>query len=170
MEVRQMGERQLRLSVRRLSEEFGMARETVMRRLQLANAKQAAVVNGHPVFTIRVAAEALLSPVARGEDGEIDPRTLPPSDRNMWFQSENRRVELEMRCQQLIPAAEVEAKLAFVVSACVQFGVTLPDQLERDLGLTPEQVEAVSALVDRQRLALYAMLNAPEGEDVRERA
>lgn len=145
-----------------------MARETVAKRLAAASVAPAGTRHGHPVYRIRQAAEALLDPAMRAEDGDIDPKRLAPMDRNAWYQSEIRRLDLEMKCGQLLPAAEFEAEAARVVKTLVQFLETLGDQLERDVALSPEQVDAVNTAVSRQRAQLYELLT--QEEDVRERA
>jgi hypothetical protein len=162
--VVEVQDRIVRLSIARLAEEFGMARETVSKRLALSNVSPDGKRNGYPVYRLRDACPAILQPLGLGEDGEVDPRKLPPSDRNAWYQSELRRVDLELKSQQLIPAAEFEAGLADMAKDLVQFLETLADQLERDAGLTPEQIDALHLSIDRQRQSLYERIVAEEGE------
>lgn len=172
MEVQQLSDRYVTLSIRRLAEEFSMARETVSRRLAEANVKPAGQRQGHAVYRIKQAAEALLA-AGHGESGDgsgapIDPKKLHPQDRNAWYQSELKRIQVELETSQLIPAAEVEAALADQLKSLVQFLVTLGDQLERDVALTPEQIESMNQSIDRQRESLYQ--NLIDDDDVRESA
>jgi hypothetical protein len=157
----------VRLSIARLAAEFAMARETVSKRLAQANVKPDGKRGGYPVYRLRDACPALLDPQAFDEDGNPDPRTLPPDKRNAWYQSESRRLDLEMRARQLIPAAEVEGEFADLVKDIVQFLDTLGDQLERDCNLSPEQVDAMNASIARQRQSAYERMVSAEGEDVR---
>jgi len=154
----------LTFSVRRLADEFSLARETISRRLAEANVVPAGNRNGHPVYRLNVAAAAILRPSALGDDGQTDPRKLPPQERNAWFASELRRLETELKTGQLVPAAELESSLADNAKTLVQFLETLPDQLERDANLLPEQIEAMHASIDRARQGLYDRLleNEPE--------
>ena len=62
---------------------------------------------------------------------------------------------VESEARQLIPAIEVQAEFAEMARTFVQFW-TLGDQLERDIGLTPEQVDAMNASIAKQRAELYA--------------
>lgn len=156
--VIEASDRIVRLSIARLAEEFGMARETVSKRLAQANIAPDGKRNGYPVYRLRDACPAILQPSGVDENGEIDPRKLPPQDRNAWFASELRRLETELKAGQLVPAAEHESDLADMTKTLVQFLETLPDQLERDANLHPEQIEAMHGSIDRARVALYDRL------------
>ena len=50
--------------------------------------------------------------------------------------------------------------MAAMAKRMVQFLDTMPDQLERDAGLTPAQVDAVHVSVGRMRGALYEAIVA----------
>jgi hypothetical protein len=156
----------VRLSIARLAAEFGMARETVSKRLAQSNVQPDGKRGGYPVYRLRDACPALLDARAFDEEGNPDPRTLPPDKRNAWYQSEMRRMEVEMRARQLIPAAEVEGEMSALTKEIVQFLDTLPDQLERDVNLSPEQVDAMNAAIARHRQSLYQRAKS-EDEDVR---
>lgn len=151
------------LSVRRLSEVFEMARETVSKRLSEHGIEPCGRRHGHPVFKLKDAAAALLGTLVTDDEGNQDPRKLRPDLRNSWFQSELRRLDVEMQCGQLIPAAEHESDLSEMVKSIVQFCDTLPDQLERDCALSPEQVESMHEAIDRQRQAFYEKIVQDEG-------
>lgn len=156
MEVQDIEEgRQLTFSIRRLAEEFGMAKETVSKRLREANVMAAGSRAGHPVYRLRDVCPAILHGAEYDEDGIRDPKTLPPEQRNAWYQSENKRMDVEMRARELIPRSEHEADLAVMAKDLAQFLETLPDQLERDVTLSPEQVEALHVQIDRRRQELY---------------
>lgn len=168
MDVSPLAERQLTLSVRRLSEEFGMARETVTKRLANSNVRPAGSRQGHPVYRIKDAAQALLDSSMTGADGEIDPAKLSPQDRNAWYQAEGRRVDLEARTGQLIPAGEVHEQFALLVKTVNGVLDTLPDTLERDKRITPAQVEYVIAVKDQLKRDLVRMVTEEDpAEDVR---
>ena len=84
---------------------------------------------------------------ARLPSGQIDPETLPPAERKLWYDGETRRRELQVRDRALIPESEVEQTVATAFSAVAQSMLALPDQLERRAGLTPTQSEIVQAAV-----------------------
>jgi hypothetical protein len=168
MAVISMEDRSVPMSVRRLADAFEVSRETVSRRLAARNVLSCGMRNGHPVYRLRDAAPAIIAP-SLGADGELDPSKLPPMERNAWYQSELRRIDLGLKSQQLIPAAQFEAELADMAKDLVQYLETLADQLERDAGLTPEQIEALQESIDRQRHDLHARLT-DAGEDVEPQA
>lgn len=162
--VIEQNDRLVRLSIARLAEEFGMARETVSKRLAQAQVQPDGKRNGYPVYRLRDACPALLEPAAYDEDGNPDPSSLPPDKRNSWYQSEIRRLEVEMKCGELIPAGEVEIEMADLVKSLLQFTDTLGDSLERDCGLTPEQVEAVHSAVAKHRASFYREVVSAEDQ------
>jgi hypothetical protein len=154
------------VSISRLAELLGMDRKTVSKRLADSNVPQAGKRDGYPVYDGRQACEACLLPqTMAGEDGPLDPRQMKPMDRRAWFQSERERISLEADARQLIPAGEVESEMAEVVRGFVQFLDTLGDQLERDVGLTAEQVDATNRSIAKQRAALYAQLQAEDMDE-----
>lgn len=168
MDVSPLTDRQLTLSVRRLSEEFGMARETVTKRLANANVRPAGSRQGHPVYRIKDAAQALIDTALTGSDGEIDPAKLNPQDRNAWYQAEGRRVDLEAKTRQLIPTSEVHEQFSLLVKTVNGVLDTLPDTLERDKRISPSQVEYVIAVKDQLKRDLVRMVTEEEpAEDVR---
>lgn len=142
-----------------------MDRKTVAKRLAEANIAPHSVRDGYPVYPFREAAEACLDTAGSrvDENGQDDPRLLPPDKRKAWYQSEESRLSVEQKTRRLIPAAEFEAEQAELVKTLVQFLTTLPDVLERDSTLSPEQVERLHELVATQREVLYQRIVA--GED-----
>lgn len=165
-EVISTADTKIRLSISRLAGEFGMARETVSKRLREAGVQPDGKKDGYPVYRLRAAAPALIDAAGTDADGEIDPDKLPPEKRRAWFQSERDRMELEAKAGKLIPALEHERDMARLVSIVVQVFETLPDVLERDEGLEPHQVERVQRALDQARERLYEQIVADE-DDVR---
>lgn len=85
-------------------------------------------------------------------DGK-NPDELSPTDRDKWYSSEQRRIKLLTEAKTLLVAAEVEQFIAEMFKALHQSIATLPDVLERDAGLTPEQVQSAISVVDRTLLS-----------------
>ena len=168
-EVISAGESKIRLSISRLATEFGMARETVAKRLRSAGIQADGKKDGYPVYRLRDAAPALIEAAPTDEAGDVDPDKLPPEKRRAWFQSERERMELEAKAGKLIPALEHERDMARLVGMVVQAFETLPDVLERDEGLQPHQVERVQQVLDEVRGKLYDRIVSDE-DDVRRRA
>lgn len=170
-EVISTAETKIRLSISRLAAEFGMARETVSKKLRSAGIQPDGKKDGYPVYRLREAAPALIDAAPTDEAGEVDPDKLPPEKRRAWFQSERERMELEAKAGKLMPALEHERDMARVVGVVVQTFETLPDILERDEGLAPHQVERVQQHLDRARERLYEQIVSEElDEDVRRSA
>lgn len=121
------------------------------------------------VFDLLKVAEWRLLPrmaaEAQGEDENFNPDALAPKDRLDWYRSESQKRTLQQQDRTLIPASEFERAAAALVKVSVNWAETLPDVLERDLGLSPEQVERAQLLVDRQRERLHAAL-VKEASDV----
>lgn len=101
-------------------------------------------------------------------DADVDPDTLPPSERKAWYEGETRKRELQVRDRELIPAAEVEQAIATAFAAIAQDMRAIPDNLERRHGIDPQTAEQVeSALLEAMdhladRLAVLAPVGADE--------
>ena len=164
-EVISAADSKIRLSISRLATEFGMARETVAKRLRSAGIQADGKKDGYPVYRLRDAAPALIEAAPTDEAGEVDPDKLPPEKRRAWFQSERERMELEAKAGKLMPALEHERDMARVVGIVVQTFETLPDILERDEGLAPHQVERVQKVLDSTRERLYERITSEDLDD-----
>lgn len=153
-------------SIARLADEFGIDRRTATKRIRDAGVAPLGKRSGHDVYRVPDVAAALLGVALPGapEGGVVDPRDLPPMERRAFYQSENERLAVEQKVGTLVPAAEVEADYADLIKTVVQFLDTLPDVLERDCGLAPEQVIRVQDSCDRVRMAMFKRVTA-EGED-----
>jgi hypothetical protein len=154
-------ERALGWSISRLAGEFGLARETIAKRLTTAHVTPSGTRQGYPTYRLRDAVPAIFTPALTSG---VDPRDLAPTLRDAWYRSESRRLAVETTAAQLIPAEEVRREFADFAKSLVQFLVTLPDHLERDAGLSPEQVDAMHEAIDTQREALAAVLTDVNAE------
>mgnify|MGYP003440226125 CR=1 FL=1 len=163
-EILSQRDRLTQVSISRLAEGLGMDRKTVAKRIAEWNVAPSSMRDGYPVYPFRDAVEACLGnrPQVGDEGGETDPRLLSPEKRKAWFQSEESRLTVETKTRRLIPASEVESEFAELVKLQVQFLDTLPDSLERDCSLTPEQVDAMHQSIDRQRQSLFDRLVSDE--------
>lgn len=160
-------ERNLRFSINRLAAEFGMGRDTVSKRLQLANVSPSGFNAGHAVFRLRDAVPAILDVHLTDEDGHTDPGKLKPTERRAWFQSENERLKFEQDLGQLILASEVQSEMATLAKIVVRVLETLPDTVERDLRCGPEVVEYLQRKVRELRAEISHRVASDEGEDAR---
>lgn len=96
--------------------------------------------------------------VGEGGDG-IDPSRLPPAERKAWYDSEIKRRELQERDRELIPAVELEACIARVFGALSQGLRSIPDNLERRIGCSPDVAEAVDRIIEAEMDAVANMLS-----------
>jgi len=84
-------------------------------------------------------------------DGEgADPDSMAPQDRKAWFDSEIKRRALQERDRELITVDEVERVIATAFSAIAQGLRSLPDNVERRTGCSPDVVAAVEEVVDAE--------------------
>lgn len=109
------------------------------------------------VFDILAVAEWRIS--GRTSDADIDPATLPPNERKAWFDSEIKRRELQERDRELIPAAELESCIARVFAALSHGLRSIPDNLERRAGCSPEVAETVERMIEAEMDAMADTLS-----------
>ncbi len=90
--------------------------------------------------------------------GGVDPDDMTPQDRKAWYDSETRRRELQVMDRELIPASEVEQAVATAFAAISQGLLSLPDNIERRTGCSPEIVEAVEQVLHAEMVSLAERL------------
>lgn len=146
------------LSINRLSQLTGMARETIARKIQ--SVRPAGNRAGHPVYHLRDVGPALYGDALPA--AATDPNELPANERDRWYASELKRLEYEQELGQLLQAEEVRSVWADALKAIMLALDTLTDVVERDAGLTPEQAVVIQRAIDRMRASLYRDLT---GED-----
>ena len=89
-------------------------------------------------------------------DGEVsDPDKLKPFERRAFYQGELDKLKLQVERGELVPAFEVERKLARLFKILTQHLDTLPDILERDVGANPKQLGRIEQHLDLARDAMY---------------
>jgi hypothetical protein len=134
----------------------GSTRETIRKRIAKTGIKPAAGDDqGHPLYEILDVVAAYLGVRSKGQSDPVDPSDLPPAERNAWFQSESKRLDLLERMGQLLPAKDWEREASAIYTELAQFFESLPDVMERDADLTPQQIQRLSELLDRERLRLH---------------
>lgn len=138
-------------SLTQLSREFGIARETVTRRLNDAGVMSAGVRRGHPVFRVGQAATAILMPQARPGEAINDPDKMSPKERADWFKSENDRLKFERESGQAIDVNHSREQMAVIAKTGLQVLETLPDILERDFALDADIIIDIQAKIDGLR-------------------
>lgn len=152
-------EQGLRLSISRLATEFGMARETVAKRITGIN--PAGKRNGYPIYRLRDVAAAIVDAAPHQGDPEaFDPRRLPPKERLDWIRSEREWLKHRIDEREVIPAGEVEQVIATALAALAQGLRATPDHLERRHGIDPAVAVAVGEIIDAELDALANRLKA----------
>lgn len=142
-------------SIFKISEAFGIHRDSVKKKLHESNISSAALVKGNPVYALKDVGPALFGMRKETEEpGFQDPSKMEPKERKDWYQSENERVKLEEKQRTLIPVDEVVFVYSSMRKAVVQVLETLPDILERDCALSPQAVSMVQDSIDDLRHTL----------------
>lgn len=141
-------------SINALAEEFGVDRRTVKRRVE--GIPPAGEVNGYPAWRLRDVAVAVMGPQVASPDA--DPDVLPPSERLNHYRAEREKAKWLSEQRFQIPVAEVEQVVATAFKSMAAALDTLPDVLERDCALRPEEVERAIAVIDGAREGMYQQL------------
>jgi phage terminase Nu1 subunit (DNA packaging protein) len=95
-------------------------------------------------------------------EGDPDPANMAPRERLDHFRALREQAKHEVEMRQLIPAAEFESGIANVIKPIATGLESLPDLLERDVGLTGAQVEKAIATCDALRESLYRALGGTD--------
>lgn len=145
--------RGIHVSITQASEETGMTRETVSRRISGSGLRPSGNRSGSPVYSLRELLNVLFGGV--GESGEVDiAKIADPFKRKAAVQAEREILELQQERGELIQALDHELESARVAKLFAQTMDAIPDILERDCALTPTQVQRVESELDKLRTAL----------------
>lgn len=105
-----------------------------------------------------------------GEEGEDDDRLNPllmtPNNRRNHWAAEKIRQELRVRAGELIERGRYERELSRALKVVGRYLDIVPDVLERDCGLMPQQVARVEREMDKLRQDMHAALQAADDDDV----
>ena len=141
------------LSISQLATELTLTRETVRKRLTDAGVKTAGKRKGYSLYRLRDAVQALLT----GPDA--DPTRLDPYRRKAHWQAEAAELRLDVDKGDLVRRPDVEATYAACLKPIALMLDTLPDILERDAGLTADQVTRAERAIDETREQLVGLLH-----------
>lgn len=148
----------LNWSLTQLSFEFGVARETVARRISEQGIKDAGKRRGHPVYRVAEVARAILAPPVSPGVALNDPDLMTPKERADWYKSEIDRVKFERENGASVAVTEAREQMSVVAKTGLQVLETLPDILERDFALDAGIIAGVEAAIDGVREEWAAML------------
>lgn len=152
MAVQKIDEANL-FSISRLAELFGHTRETIGKKLKDGGAMPAGKRAGYATFRLRDVASFTggLPTIEQTPFEQCDPDKLPPKDRDAWYSSENKRLQFQTKEGQLLDRDETQQLLAETLKKVALTFDTLADVMERDVGLSPEQIKKVNEVADNIR-------------------
>ncbi len=150
------------LSITTLAIETGKSRDAIRTLLENANVRPVVQDKRSAKYRLR---DVLTAIYRVGDDGEIDPDKLDPFNRKLHWQAEHEKDRVATDRRMLIPRKEHETEIARVVKAMLSELEPLPDRLERDTGLTPQQAAMVELAVDKVREAIYLRVIDDEESD-----
>lgn len=156
-----MAERQsqplgLEVSLSTLSREFGMARETISKRLRAAGIQPSGRNRGNDVYRVGAAARAIVAADYGGASGPvIDPDTLGPKDQKDFWAGKNEKLKFESDSGLVIEKPEHDGVVFELGGILVSALESVPDLLERRCNLDPDQLDSVEDALNqaRERLA-----------------
>ena len=152
-------------SKQRLAREFGIARETVARLLDAARIEPSGERGGYPVFKLADVA-GVLSDYARfgRHPGEtVDPAHMSPKEKLDHWNGERARLAFMRDAGDLLQVQDVREQYGAALGTIKTWMLTVPDRLERDGDLTPEQVGMVIKSGDELLTNLHAALVVDAG-------
>jgi hypothetical protein len=141
-------------SLNQLSREFGIARETVAKRLNDADVQPSGTKRGHPVYSVKSAATAILLYQHTGVAGLSNPELMAPSDRRHWYASERDRTTLEKEQGLLVAVDDCREQIVKVALIASNVLEVLIDEIERDFDLPQEVVLALEEKLQDTRTVL----------------
>lgn len=142
-------------SLNYLSREFGLARETVSKRLMDAGVQPSGERRGYPVYSVKEAAMAILMPQSSGGSASMtDPEKMGPSDRRHHYAAENDRIKFEREMGQLVSIDDAREQMAEIVKVTDTFLEMLPDKFE---AMFPDAPNGFHAELDE---AIYEARNS----------
>lgn len=140
-------------SITRLAVMFGHTRETIGRKLKESGVKPCSKQGGYPVYDLKDVAEFTGGTYVESPNTEnfINPDRMHPKDRDSWYSSEIKRRKLEKDEGELLDKNETQEKVADLLKKIALTFDTLADVMERDVGLSPEQIEKIYEVSDNVR-------------------
>jgi len=149
------------LSISQLSLDTGFTRETVGKRIADLDVQPARKIRGYPVYRLKDVLPALF----QATDGELDPDKLKPFERKAYYECELDKLKLELERGELVPTFEVERKMARLFKMLTQYLDTLPDILERDIGISVDQLVRIEKQLYGIREAMYLEVIEDDGSE-----
>ena len=142
----------LEVSLSTLAREFGMARETISKRLLAAGIQPSGRNRGNDVYRVGAAARAIVAADYGGATGPvIDPDTLGPKDQADYWKGKNEKLKFERDSGLAIEKPEHDAVVFELGGVLVSAMESIPDLLERRCHLEPEQLDSIEEAINQAR-------------------
>lgn len=145
-------------SLSQLSSAFGPSRETVVKKLRLAEISPRGKRKGYDVYHVGDAAVAILADASPSYDGSADPDNMPPKERLDWYKSENERFKAEKEQGLLLSVESVSAEWAKILRAVGSTLDAISDKLEQKFQVEPDLLCEIETVIDSARLTLASKL------------
>jgi len=138
-------------TVNALADEFGVDRRTVTKRL--ADVKPCGKVRGTKGWKLKVAAPHVLGiQESFAESGPNDEKRI------LYYEAELKKTKLEKERAMSVHVDDMVIVVSELIDIVTSFAETIPDSLERQCGLEPDQVEHVRDNCDAMQRDLYTMV------------
>lgn len=151
-------------NVTRISEAFGLSRDTVRKRLREAGVVPADKRGNAPVYRLSEVGPALFANEVTKVAGGYTPDELGPKDRKEWYQSENERLKFQREVGDLVTRGDYRDDLVKTLKIVASFFDSLPDKMERRRSFTVEQLAELERAGDEVRESLYQKLVEAGGD------
>jgi len=138
-------------SLNQFANEFGIARETVTRRIRDAGISQSGIRRSHPVYNVGDVARAIFLPANSSEPGLNDPDAMTPKERSDWYKSENDRIKFERESGVVVGTDQAMVEMAEIAKMGLSVLETLPDILERDFSLDVKIIAGIEERINELR-------------------
>lgn len=148
----------IELSISAIARATSMDRRTIANRLDAVEAMPCNGSGKSALYSLRDVIRALACDFGSDDEVSSTDRLNLARARESDLNSARKELELKVQAGQLIPESDVRTELAKVVNDTAQFLMTLPDILERDVGLSGRQVAKAHELVAKHRTAMYEKL------------
>lgn len=136
---------ELTASIPQLAVCFGHSRATVSEQIQRAGLQPVVMVRGYPRYSVREYVE-----IERRSD-HADPDSMNPFERHAHFKAETEKLRVMQQRRELIARWDVEREMARIAKIFAEALETLPDVLERDVGISPALAIRIEAICDKTR-------------------
>ena len=158
MDVQQDHTLGLEVSLSTLAREFGLARETVKKRLAAGSVRPSGRNKGNDVYRMGEAARAIIAFEYGGVEVNKDPDKMQPKEMLDHYKGQNEKIKFDRDSGRLVEVDDHRIVVADMAKILMQEVETLPDMLEQRCGLSADEVELVENAINTARDSLAEKL------------